>query len=308
MFSETKENLEMQNENTNIAYISADVSQFELTKALYASGFLSRAKLTPGAKLVLFGLVSHYNHKHPDVFPSQKYLANQLGVSEKTIERAVKELAANNYITYETRKVNHYRFTAFFFASVKMSDTNRQNVGCADRQNVGQTNNHEKINNSNFLNNFSGGGDAQDLGGVRVSVQGNDAEGALGRCPENASRGAGSANSAFRASSAYNSANARSEKFYRKNAPFKAENSGGRAVPSVTATREYLEKVRRDRENACSPLDYNREEAQAWLEKLAPLAHKSAFAVKLRQKYNLELPARVREELLGRGLISAGYR
>lgn len=125
---------------------SGTITQFELSKLLYTSGFLTKINLTPTAKLVLMALIQHYNANNAEMFPSQKFLSLQLGISEKSVERAIANLSNENLISYVTQKVNKYRFTAHFFEQIKMSVNHRQNVGCNHRQNVGQINNAEQIN------------------------------------------------------------------------------------------------------------------------------------------------------------------
>lgn len=131
-----------------------DLKQLGLMKAIYFGGLLSK-DLSPTAKLVLQGLAYHYNPKKNFMFPSQKFLGEQLGMSTRSIERAIKELKTQGLIDYETKKVNFYFFTAKFWGLIedsfkieeeqnpltesKESDT-RQNVGGengATRQNVG---------------------------------------------------------------------------------------------------------------------------------------------------------------------------
>ena len=138
-------------------------SQFEIVRAIYDSGMLANADVSGSAKLVLIALAHHYNPRKKDMFPSQKYLAQQLGISERSAERAVAELKTAGLVTYETKRVNRYQFTAKFFASAKLSGHIRQNVGCNDRQNVGQTNKHEQKNNS-FKKDFSGVSNPQPKG------------------------------------------------------------------------------------------------------------------------------------------------
>ncbi|MDD3325385.1 MAG: helix-turn-helix domain-containing protein [Sulfurospirillaceae bacterium] len=125
------------------------ISQFELMNLIYKSKLFQKIVLKPTAKLVLYALVHHYNPQNEDMFPSQKFIADSLGVSEKSIERSVKELAANKLIMYVTKKVNRYKFTEHFFDLVKMSDNTRQKVGNDLRQNVGQTYKHEQKKNNN---------------------------------------------------------------------------------------------------------------------------------------------------------------
>jgi len=81
-------------------------NQITLLKQIYFSGFLTKCNLTGTTKLVLFALAEHYNSEKEEMFPSQKYLANQLGISEKSVERSVKELAEQGFITYITKRVN----------------------------------------------------------------------------------------------------------------------------------------------------------------------------------------------------------
>ena len=141
-------------QNTSVQAVN--MSQFELINLIYKSKLFQKVKLTPSAKLVLYALVHHYNPSNEDMFPSQKFIAQSLGISEKSVERAVKELANCRLIMYITKTVNRYKFTANFFELVKMSDNVRQNVGLKHRQNVGQTYKHEhkKNNDVSFISSF----------------------------------------------------------------------------------------------------------------------------------------------------------
>ncbi len=121
-----------------------NMSQFELTKILYVSGILAECNLTPCAKLFLWALCSHYNPNNESMFPSQQTVAEKLGISEKSAQRAVKELKTLGLIDYETKKVNHYVFGAKFFELVKMSGYVGQNVPGKGGQNVTLTNKKEK--------------------------------------------------------------------------------------------------------------------------------------------------------------------
>jgi len=142
-------------------------TQFEIVRAIYDSGILAKNELSPATKLVLIALAHHFNPKKVDMFPSQKFIAKQLGISERSAERAVAELKKASLITYETIKVNHYKFTAKFFESVKLSENPRQIVGASTRQIVGQTKNSEQKNNiyqkTNFYSNQPKGIEYQDL-------------------------------------------------------------------------------------------------------------------------------------------------
>lgn len=131
-----------------------NLTQFEIVRAIYDSGVLAKNELSPATKLVLIAIAHHFNPKKEDMFPSQKFIAKQLGISERSAERAVSELKKTGLISYETKRVNRYKFTAKFFEDVKLSDKTRQIVADHTRQIVGQTNKHEQINNTFQKNNF----------------------------------------------------------------------------------------------------------------------------------------------------------
>jgi len=140
----TLETQHIQAKETHQKVVRLNISQFELTKILYSSGMLSKIDLTPSAKLFLWALCSHYNPNNESMFPSQQTVAQKLGISEKSAQRAVKELKTHGLIDYETKRVNHYTFGAKFFELVKMSCDKGQNVLSEGGQNVRLTNKHEK--------------------------------------------------------------------------------------------------------------------------------------------------------------------
>ena len=134
--------------------IRLNITQFELTKILYSNGILGGLDITPSAKLFLWALCSHFNPENDSMFPSQQTVAKKLGISEKTAQRAVKELKNAGLITYETKRVNHYIFGEKFFELVKMSCTSGQNVLREVGQNVPLTKNTEKRKNNHFAFDF----------------------------------------------------------------------------------------------------------------------------------------------------------
>lgn len=85
-------------------------SQFTLTNKLLQN--LYKYKLTPTAKLVLLELSTCYNPKHGDMFPKQKTLANRIGVSERSVVRAVSELVKEGLVLIECKCTNHYKFSS----------------------------------------------------------------------------------------------------------------------------------------------------------------------------------------------------
>ncbi len=137
-------------DNEQKRLVVLNITQFELTKILYSSGILAECDLTPSAKLFLWALCSHYNPNNETMFPSQQTVAKKLGISEKSAQRAVKELKNAGLIDYETKRVNHYVFGAKFFELVKMSGMKGQNVRDEGGQNVLLTNKKEKKEQTDF--------------------------------------------------------------------------------------------------------------------------------------------------------------
>lgn len=112
------------------------LSQFRLTNNLLNN--LSQFKVSPIAKLVLLELSACYNPNKPDMFPKQKTLAAKIGVSERSIVRAIQELFKAGLILIECKYTNRYVFTSQIiserppqskiFEQEKMSDDLGQNI------------------------------------------------------------------------------------------------------------------------------------------------------------------------------------
>lgn len=110
-------------------------SQFRLTNNLLQN--LNKYDISPVAKLVLLYLSSCYNPKKAHMFPKQKTIAAKLGVSERSIVRAVQELVKAGLIVIECKYSNYYKFTSQivpeasenekFFEPENMSDNSGQN-------------------------------------------------------------------------------------------------------------------------------------------------------------------------------------
>lgn len=110
-------------------------SQFRLTNDLLQN--LYKHEITPTAKLVLLYLSSCYNPRKADMFPKQKTIAMKLGISERSIVRAISELIKAGLIVVECKYSNRYKFTSKivckqpeienFFEDENMSDDLRQN-------------------------------------------------------------------------------------------------------------------------------------------------------------------------------------
>lgn len=86
------------------------IKQVELLN--YLLNNLSQFNLKPTAKLVLMYLAGCYNPKHADVFPKQKTIACQMGISEASVIRAIQELHKEGLIVSERKYTNRYKFTS----------------------------------------------------------------------------------------------------------------------------------------------------------------------------------------------------
>jgi hypothetical protein len=59
--------------------------------------------LLPSAKLVLFDLLEHYNHATGQCNPSHKTIAKNLGVSSRTVDRAIEQLKHTGWLEVDQR-------------------------------------------------------------------------------------------------------------------------------------------------------------------------------------------------------------
>lgn len=85
-------------------------SQFRLTNDLLQN--LNKFEITPTAKLVLLYLSSCYNPKKADMFPKQKTIAVKIGISEASVIRAISELHKQGLIISERKYTNRYKWTS----------------------------------------------------------------------------------------------------------------------------------------------------------------------------------------------------
>ena len=126
----------MRRVNTAENHATHGVSQIKLTNFLLNN--LSQFNLKPTTKLVLLYLSGCYNPKHADVFPKQKTIALQMGISEASVIRAIQELHKEGLIISERKYTNRYKFTSRilnlgglvedFSETNKMQVENSQNV------------------------------------------------------------------------------------------------------------------------------------------------------------------------------------
>ena len=123
------------------------LTQYEITKKIATSDLFFQLRLkgydlTMSAKLVLI-LISNY---YPNMFPSIAFIALKLDISPRSVQRAINELSEAGLISYETKRSNHYNFTAFFFELVNLSDKKQQNdtspmTNCHTNKQVNKINN-----------------------------------------------------------------------------------------------------------------------------------------------------------------------
>ena len=96
--------------NTVKKHAQHGFSQFQLTTEIVKN--LSQFDITPTAKLVLVYLTTCYNPKKAEVFPKQKTIAAKIGVSERSVVRAVQELFKAGLILIECKTTNRYKIVA----------------------------------------------------------------------------------------------------------------------------------------------------------------------------------------------------
>lgn len=96
--------------NTAKKHATHAIKQVELLNFLLNN--LQQFNLKPTTKLVLLYLAGCYNPKHVDVFPKQKTIALQMGISEASVIRAIQELHKEGLIISERKYTNRYKFTS----------------------------------------------------------------------------------------------------------------------------------------------------------------------------------------------------
>lgn len=112
---------------------------------LIKSKYFSELSLTSSTKLVLVGLMAHFNFIRKDAFPSQKLIQDELGLSEASVVRAIKELLKEGLIVKTRNRIgNKYFFTQKFL----------QVVNCQiDSSKLSNCKMHDKNKTKNKINN-----------------------------------------------------------------------------------------------------------------------------------------------------------
>lgn len=93
-------------------------SQFMLTQCTIK--YLNAFKLTATAKLVLVYLTTCYNPNKKEFFPTYNTIIKTLGISQRSVDRAMVELYNNNFVIKRRPPYSHnyYTFTEYFFELV----------------------------------------------------------------------------------------------------------------------------------------------------------------------------------------------
>jgi len=269
-----------------------NISGFELSKVLYTCGLFGKLELTAGSKLVLWAFCTYYNPMKKTMFPSQATLAKQLGVSEKTIERAVKELKERGLIVYETKKVNHYGFSAkfWFMTGIRPSDV----VGAKDSKEkvFGDTLSAEMVDNIGFevIKNGVNPLVARDNKELEYTKRGESSREDKTGVNERQNVG-------WTGRQNVGQTNKHEKINEKKVFPFKKEGGRGfagyeraedarinRTTPSVTQTRavfEEIEEAKKAHQEAILPIDYPKERAYEWIRGLDPKTRKALKSVKI---------------------------
>lgn len=120
----------MEKSQTAKNHVGNGFSQFKLTN--YLLNNLSQFNLSPIAKLVLLELSACYNPNKADMFPKQKTLAKKIGVSERSIVRAIQELVKEGLVLVESKYSNHYVFTSKISQKLRQNDKNFYSENMSD--------------------------------------------------------------------------------------------------------------------------------------------------------------------------------
>lgn len=107
-------------------------TQFNLTQNTIK--YLSCLDLTPSTKLVCIYLTICYNPKNKYVFPKQSTVAEKMGISERTVTRAINELVDKDFCTKKRKPYgsNLYTFTDTFFETIHFIDLKSKRTDVVD--------------------------------------------------------------------------------------------------------------------------------------------------------------------------------
>jgi len=120
---------------------------FDLCKLIYTSKMLNKVKLKPTAKLVLIALANHY----PNIYPSQQFIAEALGISLRSVVNSITELRSKGLLLVECNHNNIYQFSNIFFEMVNPAPSTSKS--CIQvSANSAHKETTKQINNKNVFN------------------------------------------------------------------------------------------------------------------------------------------------------------
>lgn len=87
-------------------------TSFDIVKQTILSKLFSKVKLSPSAKLVLWCLVVHWNHRTGVAFPRQCTIAEETGLTKASVNKGIEELRKEKFIlTVKTNCRLSYQLT-----------------------------------------------------------------------------------------------------------------------------------------------------------------------------------------------------
>lgn len=87
-------------------------TSFDIVKQTILSKLFSKVKLSPSAKLVLWCLVVHWNHRTGVAFPRQSTIAEETGLTKASVNKGIEELRNAKFIlTVKTNCRLSYQLT-----------------------------------------------------------------------------------------------------------------------------------------------------------------------------------------------------
>ena len=243
------------------------VSQFELTTQIIKN--LNKYDLTPTAKLVLILLTTHYNEEKNGavVFPSMPYISETLGISLTATKQAIKDLVAQGLILQSKREkirgnYNKYLLTQKVQNSTVERAENKPFKSTEKDLSFIRTNKENEIKEQNnvVLKNVS----LEDYKILKNYAIKNGARNINAYINKLLSCG--------------------SEGDIIKAARQAKENSEAR----IKETAELLQRYEQEKQTACSPVEYTREQAIEYIKSMKPMFWTSGCCARLIQKYALQ--------------------
>ena len=244
------------------------LSQFELSKVALKN--LNKFDLSPTAKLVLLALIDCYNPRKEEIYPKQKTIADDLGISDRSVTRAIKEITDAGLLIYERKYQNRYKMTPVFFGllSLKVDPSNNPTLSKNKKlspvscQSVGLENDslspacieQKEEQKKNKILSFGLTEFQKKYADVFEKLSENEIE------------------------------RYKTLQGYEKESWLKAKKKDFFQVQSSKALQE---KLKNDKKNTGSPLDFNKEQAIEYLRDLPEFLKNSYFAKELRKKWKL---------------------